>query len=88
MHQWAFNIETFARIYGKKFGIETPKMMKRLWDDSFSNAKEKVWANVQGDGDDALPRSSCQFIMTPTNRRMNATPIVASGYTLPSNGMG
>ena len=31
MHQWAFTIETFARIYSKKFGVELPKMMKRLW---------------------------------------------------------
>ena len=31
LHQWGFTIETFARIYAKKFGVDTEKMMKRLW---------------------------------------------------------
>ena len=68
MHQWAFNIETFARIYGKKFGIETPKMMKRLWGDNyFGKNKEgkSVWVTQETYDGKKLRRAFCQFIMDP-----------------------
>jgi len=65
LHQWAFTIETFARIYAKKFGVDTGKMMKRLWGESYFSAKKKVWTNkAQHDGD-TLRRAFCQFIMDP-----------------------
>merc|ERR1719159_834350 len=48
--------------------------MKRLWGDSYFNAKKKTWTNVaQPDGADApLPRGFCQYIMGPINTLMNA----------------
>jgi elongation factor 2 len=46
LHQWAFNIERFARIYAGKFGVDKNKMMTRLWGDSFFNAKKKTWTNL------------------------------------------
>merc|ERR1712038_474017 len=50
------------------------KMMKRLWGDSFFNAKKKTWTNVmQPEGcDSPLPRAFCQFIMTPIAQLMRA----------------
>merc|ERR1712038_1577560 len=50
------------------------KMMKRLWGDSFFNAKKKTWTNVmQPEGvTEPLPRAFCQFIMTPINQLMTA----------------
>merc|ERR1719158_290626 len=39
LHQWGFTIETFARIYAKKFGVDTDKMMKRLWGENFFSTK-------------------------------------------------
>merc|ERR1712038_1776183 len=50
------------------------KMMKRLWGDSFFNAKKKTWTNVmQPEGvTEPLPRAFCQFIMTPINQLMRA----------------
>ena len=51
LHQWAFTIETFARIYAKKFGIEIPKMMKRLWGQRFaglSKLLQNIDMNVKG----------------------------------------
>merc|ERR1711920_150906 len=50
------------------------KMMKRLWGDSFFNAKKKTWTNLQQpEGcDSPLPRAFCQFIMTPINQLMRA----------------
>merc|ERR1719362_2549921 len=49
-------------------------MMKRLWGDSFFNAKKKTWTNVQTPEGctDPLPRAFCQFIMTPITQLMNA----------------
>merc|ERR1711988_1598744 len=74
LHGWGFNIERFAKIYAAKMGADKEKMMKRLWGDSFFNAKKKTWTNVmQPEGcDKPLPRAFCQFIMTPINQLMRA----------------
>merc|ERR1712151_1462435 len=74
LHGWAFNVERFAKIYAAKMGVDKEKMMKRLWGDSFFNAKKKTWTNVQQpEGcDSPLPRAFCQFIMTPINQLMRA----------------
>merc|ERR1711912_100631 len=69
-----FNVERFAKIYSAKMGVDKDKMMKRLWGDSFFNAKKKVWTNVQQPEGctEPLPRAFCQFIMTPINQLMVA----------------
>merc|ERR1719436_2295093 len=74
LHGWGFNVERFAKIYAAKMGVDKEKMMKRLWGDSFFNAKKKTWTNVQQpEGcDKPLPRAFCQFIMTPINQLMRA----------------
>merc|ERR1719411_1088238 len=74
LHGWGFNVERFAKIYAAKMGVDKEKMMKRLWGDSFFNAKKKTWTNVmQPEGcAEALPRAFCQFIMTPINQLMRA----------------
>jgi elongation factor 2 len=74
LHGWGFNVERFAKIYASKMGVDKDKMMKRLWGDSFFNAKKKTWTNVQQPegATDPLPRAFCQFIMTPINQLMNA----------------
>merc|ERR1712188_23034 len=74
LHGWGFNVERFAVIYAKKMGVDKDKMMKRLWGDSFFNAKKKTWTNVKfPEGSTGeLPRAFCQFIMTPINQLMRA----------------
>jgi len=74
LHGWGFNVERFAKIYAAKMGVDKAKMMKRLWGDSFFNAKKKTWTNVQQPEGctEALPRAFCQFIMTPINQLMRA----------------
>merc|ERR1711988_1345373 len=69
------NVERFARIYATKMGVDKEKMMKRLWGDSFFNAKKKTWTNVQQPEGctEPLPRAFCQFIMTPINQLMTST---------------
>jgi len=68
LHQWAFTIETFARIYGKKFGVETSKMMKRLWGDNFFTKNKEgksVWVTTANYEGKTVRRAFCQFIMDP-----------------------
>jgi len=74
LHGWGFNVERFAKIYASKMGVDKEKMMKRLWGDSFFNAKKKTWTNVQKPEGctEPLPRAFCQFIMTPINQLMRA----------------
>merc|ERR1712050_208605 len=74
LHGWGFNEERFAKIYAAKMGVDKEKMMKRLWGDSFFNAKKKTWTNVQQpEGcDKPLERAFCQFIMTPINQLMTS----------------
>merc|ERR1719502_19575 len=74
LHGWGFNLERFARIYAAKMGVDKDKMMKRLWGDSYFNAKKKTWTNVatpEG-APEPLQRAFCQFIMTPINQLMVA----------------
>merc|ERR1711904_387969 len=61
-------------MYAAKMGVDKDKMMKRLWGDSFFNAKKKTWTNVQQpEGcDSPLERAFCQFIMTPINQLMTS----------------
>jgi len=42
---WAFTLNKFARIYGKKFGVDVEKMAARLWGDSYFDAKGKKWTS-------------------------------------------
>merc|ERR1719473_2600929 len=67
LHQWAFSIDTFARIYAKKFGIEQSKMSKRLWGENFFSTKggKKVWVTTANYEGQTLRRAFCQFIMDP-----------------------
>lgn len=70
LHGWGFNTERFARIYAGKFGMDKEKMMKRLWGDSFFNAKKKVWTNQQKPDGETTPlrRAFCQLIMDPISQ--------------------
>merc|ERR1719158_1228447 len=74
LHGWGFNVERFAKIYAGKMGVDKEKMMKRLWGDSFFNAKKKTWTNtMQPEGcTEPLQRAFCQFIMGPIAQLMRA----------------
>merc|ERR1711972_1095190 len=74
LHGWGFNVERFAKIYAVKMGVDKEKMMKRLWGDSFFNAKKKTWTNVMTPEGETKPlqRAFCQFIMGPISQLMTA----------------
>merc|ERR1712001_162866 len=70
LHSWAFSLKQFADMYSKKFKVETPKLMKRLWGDNYFNSKTKKWVKNQQDGADK--RAFVQFIMDPIYRVFDA----------------
>ena len=49
---WAFTLTKFARMYTKVFGVDHDKMMIRLWDDNYFDAKNKLW---RSEGFEKLP---------------------------------
>lgn len=63
LHGWAFSLKQFAEMYASKFGIEVPKMMKRLWGDNFYDGKNKKW--VKAASKTAPKRAFVQYIMDP-----------------------
>jgi elongation factor 2 len=63
LHQWAFTLKRFAKVYGTKFGVPEDKMMSKLWGDWFFDAERKVWTTSDQGG--KLERAFCQFIATP-----------------------
>jgi elongation factor 2 len=70
LHQWAFTLSRFAKLYSEKFGIEEDKMRSKLWGDNYFNKKTNKWTKKPGD--DNLPRAFCQFIMDPICKMFDA----------------
>ncbi len=54
-----FNIEDFAKYYLKKFNLSLEQVKKKLWGNNYYSSKG--WLNKS----EKLPRSFCQFILTP-----------------------
>ncbi len=52
---WAFTLTKFARMYTKVFGVDHDKMMTRLWDDNYFDAKNKLWRT---EGFEKLPEDA------------------------------
>lgn len=69
LHQWAFTLSKFAKLYAEKFGIGEDKMMQKLWGDNYFDAKGKKWVKKGGEG---LQRCFCQFIMDPICKMFDA----------------
>merc|ERR1711937_771946 len=62
LHGWAFTLKQFAEIYASKFGVDIDKMMKKLWGESFFNAKTKKWSKEKADDN---KRSFCMYVLDP-----------------------
>merc|ERR1712157_111355 len=62
LHGWAFTLKQFAEMYAAKFGVDTDKMMKKLWGESFFNPKTKKWSKTK-DADNK--RSFCMYVLDP-----------------------
>jgi len=62
LHGWAFTLKQFAEMYASKFGVETDKMMKKLWGENFFNPKTKKWQKEKAEDN---KRSFCMYILDP-----------------------
>merc|ERR1712055_647214 len=62
LHGWAFTLKQFAEMYATKFGVDTDKMVKKLWGESFFNPKTKKWSKTK-DADNK--RSFCMYVLDP-----------------------
>merc|ERR1711887_338598 len=62
LHGWAFTLKQFAEMYATKFGVDTDKMMKKLWGENFFNAKTKKWSTSKSDDN---KRSFCMYVLDP-----------------------
>merc|ERR1712215_178860 len=62
LHGWAFTLKQFAGMYASKFGVETDKMMKKLWGENFFNPKTKKWQKEKAEDS---KRSFCMYILDP-----------------------
>jgi len=62
LHGWAFTLKQFAEMYASKFGVDTDKMMKKLWGENFFNPKTKKWSKNK-DADNK--RSFNMYVLDP-----------------------
>ena len=69
LHSWAFTLNKFAKMYAVKFGVDEDKMVKRLWGDSYFDAKRKKWTSEAPAGGQ---RAFCQFCMEPIRNLFDA----------------
>lgn len=62
LHGWAFTLKQFAEMYASKFGVDTDKMMKKLWGENFFNPKTKKWSKSK---DEDNKRSFVMYVLDP-----------------------
>ena len=62
LHSWAFTLKQFAEIYADKFGIDSEKLMNRLWGENFYNPSTKKWSKQMEPG---YKRSFGMFVLDP-----------------------
>ena len=63
---WGFTLNTFSRIYSKKFKIDESMMMHRLWGDNYYDYENKKWKknNIDNNGN-VMKRAFCAFVIDP-----------------------
>jgi len=69
LHGWAFTLKQFSEMYSKKFNVPVDKLMKKLWGESFFNAKTKKWSKTK-DADNV--RSFNMYILDPIYKMFDA----------------
>jgi len=71
LHNWAFTLTVFAKMYASKFGIDQDSMMARLWGDNFFDPAEKKWTKKHS-GAKTCMRAFVQFCYEPIRRVIEA----------------
>jgi elongation factor 2 len=71
LHNWAFTLTVFAKMYAAKFGIDQDTMMAKLWGDNFFDPAEKKWTKKHT-GSKTCGRAFVQFCYEPIRRVIDA----------------
>jgi elongation factor 2 len=69
LHGWAFTLKQFSEMYAAKFGVDTEKLMKKLWGENFFNAKTKKWAKTKAEDN---TRSFNMYVLDPIYKVFDA----------------
>jgi len=69
LHGWAFTLKQFSEMYAAKFGVDTEKLMKKLWGENFFNAKTKKWQKAKADDN---VRSFNMYVLDPIYKVFDA----------------
>jgi len=73
LHGWAFTLRQFAARYSKKFGVDSDKMMAKLWGDNYFNPATRKWTTKNADADGKpLDRAFNMFILDPIYKIFDA----------------
>merc|ERR1711981_95177 len=70
LQSWAFTLNHFANLYASKFKMDPAKLIKKMWGNSFFDAKSGKWHKKEGEGEDGKPyvRGFCKFVLEPIFR--------------------
>eukprot|EP00359_Climacostomum_virens_P004523 CAMPEP_0204919472 /NCGR_PEP_ID=MMETSP1397-20131031/16834_1 /ASSEMBLY_ACC=CAM_ASM_000891 /TAXON_ID=49980 /ORGANISM="Climacostomum Climacostomum virens, Strain Stock W-24" /LENGTH=824 /DNA_ID=CAMNT_0052093065 /DNA_START=638 /DNA_END=3112 /DNA_ORIENTATION=- len=70
---WAFTLKRFADIYSTRFGVDSNKMMQRLWGDNFFDPVSLKWKKTANTEDGrVLPRAFCALVLEPIKKLASA----------------
>lgn len=69
LHGWAFTLKQFSEMYAAKFGVDTEKLMKKLWGENFFNAKTKKWSKTKAEDN---IRSFNMYVLDPIYKVFDA----------------
>jgi elongation factor 2 len=73
LHNWAFTLNRFAKMYAAKFGVEPSKLVARLWGDNFYDPDSKKWVSKNiSDGGKPLKRGFVQYVLDPIYKMFDA----------------
>ena len=71
LHNWAFTLTTFSKIYAAKFGVSREKMMEKLWGENFFDPTTKKWT-TKNTGAATCVRGFVQFCYNPIKQVIEA----------------
>jgi elongation factor 2 len=69
---WGFTLNTFARMYASKFGMEVKKLLPKLWGDNYFNPATKKWTTESSTDNGELTRAFCAMILDPIMKLANS----------------
>jgi elongation factor 2 len=69
LHGWAFTLKQIADMYASKFGVESEKLMPKLWGENFFNPNTKKWSKQKAEDN---KRSFCMYVLDPIYKVFDA----------------